>query len=183
MSTRCQLRFTDEGVDGVAQVYHHSVGDPAGILPLLEHLQELLHATGTQRDSSYAAAQLILVDKLRYIEQTFRCQDGIYSDLPGSVKAVLNPESWEDLEQTPSYFLGHAVEDPSCGIHGDEEYLYEIELPARSPLEDPAEWKLKISEHCGFPRLDGPTEDAFDLADWQFEGTLSEATAGVGEDV
>lgn len=183
MSTRCQLRFTDKRTDNVAQVYRHSDGYPEGILPFLDHLQVLLHATGTQRDASYAAAQFILIDKLRYIERTFR-QDGIYSDLPDTVERVLNPESWEDLNQTPSYLLGHGVEDPSCGIHGDEEYLYLIELPSARPLEDPGDWQVKISEHCGFPRWDAEKKDqAFEVADWQFEGTLTEAVDKWGKDV
>jgi hypothetical protein len=182
MSTRSQLRFTDEKTDRVSQVYRHSDGYPEGIIPLLEHLQELLHATGTHRDSGYAAAQFILLDKLRYIERTFGCEDGLYSDLPDTIEAVLDPESWEDLNRTPSYLLGHGVEDPSCGIHGDEEYIYVVELPDRRPLDEPSDWHIKISEHCSFPRWDGPTEDAFEMADWQFEGTLSEAIAEVGED-
>jgi hypothetical protein len=117
------------------------------------------------------------------MERTFSCQDGVYSDLPDSIAEVLDPESWEDLRLTPSYLLGHGVEDPSCGIHGDEEYLYLIELPSARPLEDPSDWQIKISEHCGFPRWDGPTEDAFDVADWQFEGTLAEATEKWGNEV
>lgn len=175
MSTRCQLRFTDERTDRVAQVYRHSDGYPESIVPLLEHLQELLHATGTQRSGSYAATQFVLIDKLRYIEGTFR-QDRIYSDLPDTVEGVLDPESWEDLNQTPSYLLGHGAEDPSCGIHGDEEYLYLVELPARSPFDEPEGWTVKVSQHCGFPRWDEEgAEQAFDLANWTFEGRLAEA--------
>jgi hypothetical protein len=32
-----------------------------------------------------------------------------------------------------------------------------------------------VSDHCGFPRWDGPTEEAFDRATWQFEGPLTVA--------
>lgn len=180
MSTRCQLRFTDENTDRVAQIYRHSDGYPEGILPLLEHVQELLHATGTQRDASYAAAQFIFIDKLWHIERTFCCEDGLYNDLPDTVEGVLNPESWEGLSQTPSYLLGHGVEDPSCGIHGDEEYLYVVELPSTNRLEDSIDWQVKISEHRGFPRWDEPTEDAFEVADWRYEGLLGEAITKIG---
>jgi hypothetical protein len=183
MSTRSQLRFTGKRTDRVAQVYRHSDGYPESVVPLLEHLQELLRATGTQRDASYAAAQAILVDSLCYIERTFSCQDGVYSDLPDSIAEVLDPESWEDLRATPSYLLGHGVEDPSCGIHGDEEYLYVVGLQSAGPLEDPDDWEIKISEHRGFPRWDGPTEDAFEVADWQFEGTLAKAVERWGKEV
>jgi hypothetical protein len=183
MSTRCHLRFTDRRTDRVAQVYRHSDGYPESVLTLLEHLQELLHATGTQRDASYAAAQFILVDSLWYMERTFRCQDGVYSDLPNSVAEVLEPESWQEMNMTPSYFLGHGVEDPSCGIHGDEEYLYVIELPTRGPFDEPAGWTVKVSEHCGFPRWDEDgAEQAFEIAEWQFEGTLEKAIERLGND-
>lgn len=176
MSTRCQLRFTDRGTDRVAQVYRHSDGYPESVLSLLKHLQELVHATGTQRDASYAAAQFIFIDKLWYMQRTFRCQDEVYSDLPDSVAEVLEAEYWEDVKVTPSYLLGHGVEDPSCGIHGDEEYIYVIELPTTSPFEEASEWRIKVSEHCGFPRWDeDSTEQAFEVADWTFEGTLVEA--------
>lgn len=183
MSTRCQLQFSENGSDRVAQVYRHSDGYPESVLSLLEHLQELLHATGTQRDASYAAAQFIFMDKLWYLERTFRCRDGVYSDLPDTVAGVLEPEDWQEKQVTPSYLLGHGVEDPSRGIHGDEEYLYVVELPARSPFDEPSEWNLKVSEHCGFPRWDEDgAEQAFEVADWQFEGTLEQAIAKVGMD-
>ena len=154
MSTRCQLRFTEQGSDRVAQVYRHSDGYPESVLAVLEDKQELLHATGTQRDASYAAAQFMLIDKLWYVERTFPRQDEVYSDLPDSVAGVLDPERWETMDVTPSYLLGHGVEDPSCGIHGDEEYLYVVELPERTPLEEPSSWQIKVSEYCGFPRWD-----------------------------
>lgn len=183
MSTRCQLRFTESGSDRAAQVYRHSDGYPESVLSLLKHQQELLHATGTQRDASYAAAQFIFVDKLWCVERTFRCRDGIYSDLPDSVAGVLEPENWQEVKGTSSYLLGHGVEDPSCGIHGDEEYLYVIELPTRSPFDEPAEWRTKVSEHCGFPRWDEDgAERAFEVAKWQFEGTLEEAMERLGSD-
>jgi hypothetical protein len=128
---------------------------------------------------SYAAAQFILVDKLQYIGHTIESESDTYSDWPDTVAEILDPENWKQVDATPTYLLGHAVENPSCGIHGDEEYLYVVQLPTRSPLEDPKEWRVKISEHCGFPRWDDPSEDAFEVADWQFEGTLADAIAGL----
>ena len=78
------------------------------------------------------------------------------------------------LEQ-PHFLLGYGVEDPASGIHGDEEYLYVVELPSRRPVDDPGEWIVSVSTHCGFPRWDGPTEEAFQRATWQYEGSLSGA--------
>ena len=180
MSTRCQIRFTEEDSDCVAQIYRHSDGYPGGVLPLLKHLQELLHETGTQRGANYTAAQLLLIDELRYIGYTTESKDDTYSEWPNSISGVLDPENWEQVDATLSYLLGHGVEDPSCGIHGDEEYLYVVEIPSRSPLEEPKNWSVQISEHCEFPRWDGPTENAFELADWRFEGTTTEAIADWG---
>jgi len=80
----------------------------------------------------------------------------------------------EHLNQ-PMFLLGHGVENPADGIHGDEEYLYVVELPTRNPFEEPSEWTVKVSGHSAFPRWDGPTEEAFDRASWQFEGPLSAA--------
>ena len=75
----------------------------------------------------------------------------------------------------PHFLLGYGVEDPSTGIHGDEEYLYVVDIPPRSPLDDPEDWTVRVSTHCGFPRWDGPTEDAFERATWAYEGSLSGA--------
>jgi len=183
MSTRCQLRFTEKGSDRVAQIYRHSDGYPEGILPDLKHLQELLHATGTQHDASYTAAQFLLADKLRGIERLFRSQDGQHEAYPASVIQLLDVEAWQEISTSPNYLLGHGVENPSCGIHGDEEYIYVIELPLRESVTEPTDWKVKVSEHCGFPRWDDEgIKQAFDVADWQFEGTIGEAVARVDSD-
>lgn len=80
----------------------------------------------------------------------------------------------EHLDQ-PLFLLGQGVENPADGIHGDEEYLYVVELPTRNPFEEPSEWTVKVSGHSAFPRWDDPTDEAFERASWQFEGLLSEA--------
>lgn len=179
MSTRCQLRFTAPDSDRVAQIYRHSDGYPESVVSNLQHLRGLLQATQTQRDPSYAAAQFLFVDKLWSLERTFRCQDGLYEDFPATVGEVLSVESWRDVQKTPLYFLGHGVEDPRQGIHGDEEFLYVVELPdARS--ED---WHLKVAGQKHFPRWDSAeTTEAFEQAEWVYEGTLGEALTKVGEE-
>jgi hypothetical protein len=100
-------------------------------------------------------------------------------DLDRSIRAeepadLLDPANMEHLDQ-PLFLLGHGVENPVDGIHGDEEYLYVVELPTQNAFGEPAEWSVKVSDHCGFPRWNGPTEDAFDRATWQFEGSLEDA--------
>ena len=87
---------------------------------------------------------------------------------------LLDPANMEHLDQ-PMFLLDHGIENPDDGIHGDEEYLYVIELPTRNPFDEPAEWTVKVSGHSAFPRWDGPTDEAFERASWQFEGLLSTA--------
>jgi len=94
---------------------------------------------------------------------------------------VLDPRYWVDLDQPP-FLLGYGVEDPTRGIHGDEEYLYVVELPEFGFVHpgDAPDWTVKVSEHCGFPRWDESTKDAFEAASWAYEGSLAEAMAGLG---
>ena len=63
---------------------------------------------------------------------------------------LLEPGNMEHLDQ-PLFLLGHGVENPADGIHGDEEYLYVVELPTTNPFDEPAEWTVKVSGHSAFP--------------------------------
>jgi len=182
MSTRSQLRFvqraeqpdeTDGGAEHVAQVYRHSDGYPESVLRDLAQLKELLDATRAERGPAYTAATFVFLDKLSTIDLYL---DG---DPERTIDAaqpadLLEPANMEHLDQ-PMFLLGHGVENPADGIHGDEEYLYVVELPTRNPFEEPAEWTVKVSGHSAFPRWDGPTEEAFDRASWQFHGPLEHA--------
>ena len=189
MSTRSQLRFVQsieyENEDGdtestrrIAQVYRHSDGYPESVLPSLAQLKALQDETGTERDPAYVAANFIFLNKLQGM--------GLYVDRDGGFGGSLSTDDVmaaieendvsgiATLEQ-PHFLLGYGVEDPESGIHGDEEYLYVVELPARSPIAYPGGWTVKVSAHSGFPRWDGPTEEAFERAAWQYEGPLTEA--------
>mgnify|MGYP000043471284 CR=1 FL=1 len=181
MSTRSQLRFvqrsetTDEQseADQVAQIYRHSDGYPDSVLRDLVQLKQLLDETRTERGPAYAAAQFMFVDTLSTM--TLYVDEGrdrsIHADEPSD---LLEPANMEHLDQ-PLFLLGHGVENPADGIHGDEEYLYVVELPTRSPFDEPAEWAVKVSGHSAFPRWDGPTDEAFERASWQFSGPLEQA--------
>jgi len=184
MSTRSQLRFVqsidadaDDGTSEerrrIAQVYRHCDGYPASVLRDLAQLKQLLDATRTERGPGYAAAQLLLLDTLGTMELYLddAPDRSIRADDPAD---LLNPANMEHLDQ-PLFLLGHGVENPADGIHGDEEYLYVVELPTQNAFDEPGEWFVKVSEHCGFPRWDGPTEDAFNRTTWQFHGPLTEA--------
>ena len=89
---------------------------------------------------------------------------------------LLRPANMEHLDQ-PLFLLGHGVENPADGIHGDEEYLYVVELPTANPFDELAEWTVEVSDHSAFPRWDGPTDEASERASWQFYGPLENALA------
>jgi hypothetical protein len=180
MSTRSQLRFVqradNDGAqddDCVAQVYRHSDGYPGSVLRDLAQLKSLLDATRAERGPSYTAAVFVFIDKLSTV--------GLYLDgqLERTIDAtqpadLLDPANMEHLDQ-PLFLLGHGVENPADGIHGDEEYLYVVDIPTREAFDEPTEWTVKISEHAGFPRWGGLTGEAFERASWQFQGPLDDA--------
>jgi hypothetical protein len=183
LSTRSQLRFVQrigyERDDGevetserIAQVYRHSDGYPEAVLPDLLGLKRLLEMTRTERGPDYAAAQFVFLEKLRAMS-FYIGTDPERSITVRAPEAMTDPASFEHLDQ-PRFLLGHGIENPADGIHGDEEFLYVVELP-RIEFGEVSEWSVKVSEHGGFPRWDGPTEEAFDRAAWQYEGTLSGA--------
>ncbi|OYR49675.1 hypothetical protein DJ73_17365 [Halorubrum sp. Ea1] len=184
MSTRCQLRFvralndgrTTDPTDPVAQVYTHSDGYPEGVLGRLYQLKQLLEATRSVRGPAYAAAQYVFLEKLRsmalYLDPTRSPERRLDVSSPAD---VCDPSRMQHLSQ-PLFLLGHGLEDPRQGIHGDEAYLYIVAIP---PYEiehvEPPAWQVAVSEACGFPRWDAQTDEAFGEATWEFEGPLVEA--------
>jgi len=154
MSTRSQLRFIQRSetadeqskTDRIAQIYRHSDGYPDSVLRDLVQLKELLDETRTEQSGpAYAAAQFLFLDTLSTM--TLYVDEGrdrsIHADHPSD---LLEPDNMEHLDQ-PMFLLGHGVENPADGIHGDEEYLYVVELPTRNPFEEPSEWTVKVSGH------------------------------------
>ncbi|MBB6645743.1 hypothetical protein [Halobellus ruber] len=189
MSTRSQLRFvqrveqtdeTDGNADRIAQVYRHSDGYPGSVLRDLAQLKELLDATRAERGPDYTAATFVFLDKLSTVDLYL---DG---DPERTIDAaqpadLLEPSNMEHLDQ-PLFLLGHGVENPADGIHGDEEYLYVVELPTENSFDEPTEWTVKVSGHSAFPRWDGPINEAFERASWQFHGSLKDALAELVRD-
>jgi hypothetical protein len=182
MSTRSQLRFvqrveqsdeTDEADHRIAQIYRHSDGYPSSVLQDLAQLKDLLDATRAERGPSYTAAAFVFLDKLSTV--SLYLGDDPERTIDATQPAdFLEPANMDHLDQ-PLFLLGHGVEDPADGIHGDEEYLYVIDIPTPEAFDEPTEWTVKVSEHAGFPRWDGPTDEAFERANWQFEGLLQNA--------
>lgn len=179
MSTRSQLRFVDPDGNSIAQVYRHSDGYPDAIVPFLAEARDVITDASWVRGPEYAAAQFIFLDKLNRMQFSFRDSDA----------DPLDPETW-DSDGYLSFLGGHGVEDPSNGIHGDEEYLYVVEVPYHSRGENGGNWQVKVSEHGGFPEpkvelVNGETrgrdfeegETSFDYATWDYEGSLDGAVS------
>lgn len=184
MSTRCQLRFvrtldagrTTNPTDPVAQVYTHADGYPEGVLGRLHQLKQLLEATTSVRGPAYAAAQYVFLEKLRslalYLDPSRDADRRVDATSPAD---VCDPSRLQHLSQ-PLFLLGHGMEDPRQGIHGDEEYLYIVAIPEyRLEQVEPPAWQVAVSEQCGFPRWDTQTNGAFCEATWEFEGPLAAA--------
>jgi hypothetical protein len=173
MSTRCQIQFVSNYFqDGEvvktekAQVYRHSDGYPESIVPDLDDMYGLLDDTMSGRGASYSAAVFIFLDKLG----TFR---RLYFETEDEDRRLdsLDPEDW-DLDQL-LFLLGHGVEDPAAGIHGDEEFLYRVVEDVRGS-DNGRERRIMISND--FPTWDDEDTDvAFEKANWRFEGTFEEA--------
>ena len=166
MSTRSQIQFKDKW--GTVQIYRHSDGypdGPSGVIADLKTLKDWVDKTQTFRGAGYLAAQFIFYAKL----QALRC----YATMKGrkSIDETINAE-----DDQPYYLLGHGVEDPRKGIHGDEEYLYVVEVGTGAFGEKEKKWLVKVSGHGSFPTWDNKnTGKAFELAKWDFEGTLKQA--------
>ena len=180
MSTRSQLQFVqradddgDQDDERIAQVYRHADDYPASVLRDLAQLKDLLDATHAERGPGYTAAAFVFLDKLSTVSLYLDGEPKRTIDAAQPAD-LLEPANMEHLDQ-PLFLLGHGIENPADGIHGDEEYLYVVEIPTREAFDEPTEWTVKVSEHAGFPRWDGPTDEAFERASWQFQGPLDDA--------
>jgi hypothetical protein len=157
----------------IAQIYRHSDGYPEGVVPDLNNMYELLDRTQSGRGASYSAACFIFLDKLGTFDRLYYKTD----DERRKVDS-LDPEDWE-VDQ-PMFLMGHGVEDPAAGIHGDEEFLYKVVEKVPGPGRE-KDRIIKISND--FPTWDDDDVDiAFEKANWRFEGTFEEAMEELFED-
>lgn len=170
----------------IVQLYVHSDGYPSSIVRDLKRLKDLNKKMQTQRGASYTLAQFILLQKLETmklnVENTEEEEDILgYKEgnilVPGEPTDLLNLENFEELGQ-PMFMFGHGVENPEDGLHGDEEYVYLVDIAPQDRKYEEDEWKIKVSEHGGNPRWDELDElvgDPFHHTDWEFEGKLDNA--------
>ena len=100
--------------------YRHSDGYPDGTLPTLEIFMNWLKTGKIRNNLSQAAGWLVVLGAIEY----------------GSIPKHKTEKPWESSEQ--EYAILDSIEEPrdwKCGayepttcIHGDIEYLYEIDL-------------------------------------------------------
>lgn len=112
MSTRCSIHFTYDA-ETYANVYRHSDGYPAGILPDLNRffadVEEQCKDAPRFNDPSYLAAKFVVWQAGKYARR-------------------LNPRTFKEEPAPPLAFLGVGVqtEDP-----GDIAYRYRVDCHVR----------------------------------------------------
>jgi hypothetical protein len=158
---RCRLEVNSDSYNGASPrtnsllltASHRSTVIPTAILTAcfeISLLKRLLDETRTERGPGYAAAQFIFLDTLSTMN--LYVDEGRNRSIPADQPSdLLDPSNMEQLDQ-PMFLLGHGVENQVDGIQGDEEYLYVVEIPSQKPIDEPAEWTVKVSDHSGFPR-------------------------------
>jgi hypothetical protein len=109
------------------------------------------------------------------------CGQEVFTHIPFEGVFCKNCNTQVELQEsreTPGYeeaVLACFESAKTWNLHVDEGYLYVVELLTANPFDEPGEWTVKVSGHSAFPRWDGPTEEAFERASWQFHGPLDDA--------
>lgn len=138
MSTRCQIRFmeTYSSENGkketyAYQIYRHSDGYLNGVIPDFYEFFKWYMSAPMQRngDPSYAAGDFI-----------YWCKQNVFD---------------EEMKKDGYDKIGYGVENVG-EIHGDEEWLYEVDLTG---AKTPDEILVRYSD-------DFPENDAFEKAKW-----------------
>jgi len=73
------------------------------------------------------------------------------------------------------FLLGHGVENPADGIHGDEGISTSSSCRPEPVRRAVPSGPSRCGGHSAFPRWDGPIEEAFERASWQFHGPRQQA--------
>lgn len=117
MSTRANIVIMDE--DDTLWFYRHSDGYPDGALPTLKIFLQWVADGKIRNNVSQASGWLIMIGAQEYNKQPVKTASG---------------HDWVEketlLEPAPDPFLGWKVGayEPTSGIHGDIDYLYEVDL-------------------------------------------------------
>jgi len=181
MSTRSQLRFIQRSetadeqskTDRIAQIYRHSDGYPDSVLRDLVQLKELLDETRTERGPAYAAAQFLFLDTLStmtlYVDEGRDRTSTLTTPRISSSRTIWSTStsrcSCSDTAsrtQPTAFTATRSISTSSSCRPGTR---------SKSRPSGPS----RVSGHSAFPRWDGPTEEAFERASWQFHGPLEQA--------
>lgn len=117
MSTRCNVIIKDTGSQLI--FYRHSDGYPSGVKPTLTHFLELVKSDKIRNNASQAAGWLIMIGNVEY-----------------DAGQMPNPEDRLSGWKVWAY-------EPTDKLHGDIEYLYEIDLTAQT-LKG---WEWDMNKH------------------------------------
>jgi len=180
MSTRSQLRFIQRSetadeqskTDRIAQIYRHSDGYPDSVLRDLVQLKELLDETRTERGPAYAAAQFLFLDTLSTM--TLYVDEGrdrsIHADHPS------DPRAGQYGAPRPADVPARTRRREPSRRHSRRRG---VSLRRRAADPEPVRRAVRVDRQGewspAFPRWDGPTEEAFERASWQFHGPLEQA--------
>lgn len=113
MSTRCNV-ILKEGEDKLF-FYRHSDGYPKCVLPSLAKLTEWIKSGKVRNNLSQGAGWLIVLGVAEY--QTLPASLFPSNDKADAALEAFSPSNWK----VGAY-------EPTTGIHGDIEYMYEIDM-------------------------------------------------------
>jgi len=160
--------------DRIAQIYRHSDGYPDSVLRDLVQLKELLDETRTERGPAYAAAQFLFLDTLSTM--TLYVDEGrdrsIHADHPSDL--LSSRTIWSTSTSRCSCSDTASRTQPTA-FTATRRVSLRRRAADPEPVRRAVRWTVKVSGHSAFPRWDGPTEEAFERASWQFHGPLEQA--------
>lgn len=116
MSTRCNVIIKDAYSTEI-MFYRHSDGYPSGVAPTLGEFLRLVKTNRLRDNAEQSAGWLILLGYEEYSEGAY---GNDLAKMRGNTEGT-NMSGWK----VGAY-------EPSAGIHGDIEYLYEIDLGAKT---------------------------------------------------
>lgn len=119
MSTRCNVIIKDS--DGKLIFYRHSDGYPEGVKESLGLFMQFLREGKIRDNVGQAAGWLVLIGADEYAKAGYS----------GTVEGLRGGDNKEEPKHSFSDWKCGAYEPSTC-IHGDIEFLYEIDLTAQT---------------------------------------------------
>ena len=120
MSTRCNIVLKD--MFGHEMIfYRHSDGYPEGVAPTLNKFMEWLREGRIRDNTSQAGGWLIILGAAEY---NYKCGDNFGEQIP--LHTPLSAYIPDSTQAGCGWKVG--AYEPTTAIHGDIEYLYEINL-------------------------------------------------------